>query len=329
MKSAPAAVAHDGAPVSGLGTICRIRRDRIRPFAEQPRRYFDAAGLKELARSIKAVGQQVPITVRTLPNDPHHDYELIDGQRRWLACGQLKREWMTAWVREDVTEAAEQFVASVVANFSREGHTHLEIAEAIARIRERPEIASLARGEQTEHLADIFGRSVAWVQQHESLLSLAPQVQALLHPSRPERQRLSFEIALLLTALPSADQIELAETIVARRLRGGQAKRLVRQRLHAHDGRPVGVSAQPKRVWDKCAGILHRLVDDLDTLLSTSMSHLRQAFEHRDRVERRRLLDALEAGLKQLGELRQALRRLEKGGGGRRGLPRVAMSHAA
>ncbi len=66
--------------------IVEILRDRIRPFANQPREYFNESALKDLARSIKAVGQQVEIRVRPLAGDPKHDYELIDGQRRWLAC---------------------------------------------------------------------------------------------------------------------------------------------------------------------------------------------------------------------------------------------------
>jgi ParB/RepB/Spo0J family partition protein len=295
-----------------VGSIIRVQRDRIRPFKDQPRSYFDPAGLKELARSIRAVGQQVPVTVRPLPDHPAYDYELVDGQRRWLACGQIGRNWMTAWVREDLVDADAQFIASVVANFSRDGHTHLEIGQAIARIRKTPDVRGLGRGAQTDHIADVFGRSVAWVNQHEALLSLAPGVQQLMHPSRAERDRLTFTIALLLTALPAKDQLELATVITDRRMREAGAKHLVRERLHALDGRPVGVSPEPRRVWDKCTGILTRVRDDLEVLVGGSLQHLRLAYEKRDGTERARLLQAIDETVEHLRELGQALRRLEQ-----------------
>lgn len=295
-------------PVASVGAVVRVPRESIRPFPGQPRSYFDPLALKELARSLKAIGQQVPLTVRPLPSG---GYELVDGQRRWLAAKDAGLTHLTAWVRTDLDDVWDQFTASVVANFSREGHTHIEIADAVARIRKNPDVAGRPKGEQTDHIAEMFGRSTAWVLQHENLLGLAPQVQALLHPSVPEKKRLTFEAAQLLTALPAADQTELATYIVKHRLRAAAAKRLIRERLHALDGRPI--DAGPSRyTWEKVVGLLGRMTCDLDVLLAVSMKDFRDAAGKRDQLERLRLSQAAGQGIEMLRGIQQALARVDR-----------------
>jgi len=191
-----------------LGQIVKIDRERIRPFAGQPREYFDETALNDLARSIKAVGQQVPITVRRLPRPAgKHLFELVDGQRRWLACGIAKVATMIAWIAGEMIEPEDQFLSSVIANFARAEHTPMEIAKAIARIRKRPEIARIeSRQKQTEAIADIFGKSFGWVYQFEKLLRLAPALQR-----RVGRNQLGTRIAEHLALLPEEEQLKCFE----------------------------------------------------------------------------------------------------------------------
>jgi len=56
---------------------------RVKPFADQPRKRF--RGIKQLAESIRLVGQVTPIVV-TPYRENGFDAELIDGERRLQAC---------------------------------------------------------------------------------------------------------------------------------------------------------------------------------------------------------------------------------------------------
>src|SRR3989344_9390147 len=141
-----------------ISQVRRIPRLKIRRFSDQPRTYFDARDMSDLAASIEEIGQQTPIVVKAIVGDPKHDYELVDGERRWIACGMVGVETMLAWVK-NVTDVEEQFVSSVVGNFGRSGHTALEIAQAIDRIRKSSKMQKFSSGEQVARIAKIFVRS--------------------------------------------------------------------------------------------------------------------------------------------------------------------------
>lgn len=299
-------------PELAPGQVLRLRRDRIRPFRGQPRQHFDQKALLELARSIRAIGQQVPITVRPVTGDPKHDYELIDGERRWRACAMIEQPTLLAWVRTDCDDLGDQFAASVIANFSREGHGLIEIAQAIRRMRERPALRNLAAAAQTAAVADIFGRSCAWVYLYEQLLALDPEVQALCSDALPEKKRLQFEVASALTALPKKDQREIAKTCTEGRTRlsSGAAKALIRKRLRKLKGGDDVPAVAPRRAWDTFNGFLHRLADELDRHLEMSITEVKRGFLARDDADRRLMIRTLDEVRAQLGELRQALGRL-------------------
>src|SRR5581483_11198984 len=119
---------------------------------------------------------------RPLGGDPRHEYELVDGQRRWHAVGMLRQETIRAIV-EEFDSADDQFMASVVANFAREAHSAVEIAHAIDRLLKHPKIAELPDStRRMMAIAEIFGKSVPWVYGHHSLLKLHKSVLALMHP---------------------------------------------------------------------------------------------------------------------------------------------------
>jgi ParB family chromosome partitioning protein len=112
-----------------------IPRSRIRPFKNQPRTYFDKEELENLAASIKAFGQIVPVSVKKVSDSPDFDYELCDGQRRWHACEIAGKTMMKA-ILESPTDEKEQFLISVLSNFGRAEHTVIEIAYACKTFRD-------------------------------------------------------------------------------------------------------------------------------------------------------------------------------------------------
>lgn len=229
--------------------VLRIPRSRIRRYPGQPRHYFDERDMADLAASIEEIGQHTPIVVKEIVGDPKHDYELVDGERRLIACGMAGVETMLAWVRSfkdspDIDD--EQFVASVVGNFGRTGHTPLEIAQAVDRIRKSKRMWELSAGEQIARLAKTFAHSEPWIYQHLAYLRLHPDVQVMMGPTVPEEQRLSSALAVFISSLHHDLQRQIATEVVARKLNINQARTYARQAA-GDAGLRVGV-AKRKRV---------------------------------------------------------------------------------
>lgn len=285
------------------GSIVVIPRVRIRPKKGQPRSYFNKQKLDELGESILLIGQMMAILVKQITDDPVHDYELIDGERRLAACVLKNIPTMRAEVRHVASED-DHFLMSVVANFGKEGHTLMETARALERVR------TMGEGKTIAELAKIFVHSTTWVSQHLSLLKLAPEVQRLLEPETPEEQRLSLTTALLLVNLPHKMQIDLALAISQKGMRMNQARHFIRE-----DARKKGLSAgssarSPYKDYGIFSGVLFRLENDLDMLLDTSMRSFQQMFEKRNPADRQHIITVVDNCIEQLGQIKDVLSHL-------------------
>ncbi len=295
--------------------IVEIAHARIRPFPNQPREYFDPTALSDLARSIKAAGLQNPITVRPVKNDPRHDYELVDGQRRWLACGINRQTTIRAWVRDDILNADDQFMISVISNFCREGHSPMEIAKAIARLRKRPEIAAIEKKElQAQAIGNVFGRSFGWVYEYESLLRLHPNLQAMLDPHLPDNKRLSFRAAHFIAELPMEVQLETAFTIFKKGMNRGQATSFARAKVLEHGAGADGRAASTRGIQYRMRALnaIRNISLNTEALLEIKMTEFEQSFAKQSHVEQESALFSIDNALEQLTTLRQSIARMLK-----------------
>jgi len=195
---------------------------RVRPFAEQPREYFDPGELISLELSIQQRGQLQPVMVRRITDDRDHDYELVDGQRRWHACVRLAIPLRAVVI--DPENPEDQFEISVAANFQRAGHTPMETAKAIERM-------CTQGGRTEEYVGTLFGKSGAWVNYQRKLNSLVPEIQAQLEPNGPKEKWLSTAIAIQLGRLPKEQQLPVLEEIQARGLTALRATDKIRRIL--------------------------------------------------------------------------------------------------
>lgn len=148
--------------------LLSLRLDDVHRNASQPRTNFDAAAIHSLATSIEANGVIQPIAVR------HRDgggYEIVAGERRWLAARQAGLARIPA-VLHDVDER-ETLVLALVENLVREDLSPLETARAYAALQDEFEmtISDLARS---------VGRSRPAVSNTLRLLELPDDVLALL-----------------------------------------------------------------------------------------------------------------------------------------------------
>ncbi len=183
----------------------------LQPCRFQPRKHFDAAGLQELADSLKAQGMIQPISARSLGNDA---YEIIAGERRWRAAQMLG--WREVPVV--VHEVGDQVVMAMalIENIQREDLNPLEEAEALGRLLDEC-------GMTHQEVAEAVGRSRTAVTNLLRLRELEPAVKTLL-----ENGELDMGHARALLALEKEEQPTAAREVVRRGLNVRQTEQLVR-----------------------------------------------------------------------------------------------------
>lgn len=271
-----------------------VPQKRICPMPDQPREYFDPIKLEELAGSIRAIGQIQPVIVSEIKSTDF-DFQLTDGQRRWLACGMAEVEMMKVIIW-NVTDSADKFLVSFVANFGHEDHGPMEIANAIERLRRE-------KGLNNRLIAQIVGKSVGWVDQHKMLHNLHEKIQAKMHPSVPDEERVTFSVAVALAPLQKDLQLELTEEIQARGMRIHQARSHIRRRVNIL-GLVKGIDKRkPVSDFRLLHGFATRIGRDMESFLAMSPTQIVRIFEHRPAEDRIRLVAEFEGIIKQMRSL--------------------------
>jgi len=189
--------------------------DQIRSGRYQPRTRMDETSLDELAQSIRSQGVVQPILVR--PSEGGR-YEIIAGERRWLAARRAGLTEIPALVR-DVPDQATLALA-LIENIQREDLNPLEEAQGIKRLIEE-------FGLTHEAAAQAVGRSRSAVTNMLRLTQLAPPVQSMLLAGK-----LDMGHARALLALPLGQQGAAAAKVVEDGLSVRGAERLVQAALH-------------------------------------------------------------------------------------------------
>ncbi len=111
------------------GQASEIAVDTIERNPYQTRKHFDEAALEELAASIRAMGVIQPVLVRALDGGR---YQLVAGERRWLASQKAGRATIPAVVA--AMNDAQAMEATIVENLQRADLNPMEQARAFARL---------------------------------------------------------------------------------------------------------------------------------------------------------------------------------------------------
>lgn len=310
VKKSAAALDHANGDLSDddieqFGKIVIIPRAHIRPFPNQPRKYFDQLKLRELANSIREVTQLVPILVKEIERESGspHRFELIDGQRRWHACDMVDVKKMKAIIMS-VRDEEDQFTISVISNFGRVDHSPVEAALAIKRFRDN--------GKTVPQIANTFARSEPWVYSHLRLLLLDQEVLNLMSPELPEEKRLLFSTALYLSSFPPDEQKKLAKRVVGGKLKHIQAKAVIRQEAEKM-GIVVGDPERtPNKDYNVLWSFLFKLERELEISLQMPQSYFDRMFASRSSADRVRVLDVVENSIAGLKMLMQAIQKTKK-----------------
>jgi ParB family transcriptional regulator, chromosome partitioning protein len=189
----PAPVTH----VESAGKPLEIPLDQIDRNPYQTRTRFDEAALTELAQSITASGVVQPIVVRPLsPNSVPPRYQLITGERRWLASRKAGKATIPAIVRQVSDEQTLEM--TIIENLQRADLNAMEQARAYQRLSQDFKLTQ-------EQMATRTGKERASVSNFLRLLKLPETVQ-----QKVESGELTFGHARALLALESAESITSA-----------------------------------------------------------------------------------------------------------------------
>jgi ParB family chromosome partitioning protein len=192
-RPAPATLPVITAVAEPTGKPLEIPLDHIERNPFQTRTRFDEAQLTELTQSIAASGVVQPIVVRPLSEGR---YQLITGERRWMASRKAGKATIPAIVRQASDEQTLEM--TIVENLQRADLNPMEQARAYQRLSHDFKMTQ-------EQMATRTGKERASVANFLRLLRLPEPIQ-----HKVESGDLSFGHARTLLALDSPESITAA-----------------------------------------------------------------------------------------------------------------------
>ena len=183
----------------------------IIPNKLQPRKNFDKENLEDLTNSIKERGVIQPIIVRKSKSESSK-YEIIAGERRWLAAGRAGLHEIPVVVTEADDLKSLEF--AIVENVQRHDLNPLEEAQGYKRL-----IDEFSYDQ--EKVSKFIGKSRSYITNSLRILTLPDDVIKLI-----ETQKLSTGHAKILVGLDNASFV--ANKIVEKKLSVRQAENFVK-----------------------------------------------------------------------------------------------------
>ena len=181
------------------------------PNKYQPRKIFDENNLEDLTNSIKERGVIQPIIVRK-SNDDNSKYEIIAGERRWLAAQRAGLNEVPVVITKADDLKSLEF--AIVENVQRHDLNPLEEAQGYKRL-----IDEFSYDQ--EKVAKFIGKSRSHIANCLRLLTLPNEVIELI-----EAQKLTAGHAKILVGLENANFI--AKKIIEKKLSVRQAENYVK-----------------------------------------------------------------------------------------------------
>jgi ParB/RepB/Spo0J family partition protein len=154
--------------------ITEVPTDYLTPSRNNPRRRISATSIEEMVNGIRQTGGEIlqPLLVRPIPTTAlGARYEVICGNRRFLAAQRLNMESVPVRVREMDDDTAARF--ALWENLSREDLSPMDLAESIDDLR-KIERASW------EEIGERFGFTRQWGWKQQKLAELPESVRELV-----------------------------------------------------------------------------------------------------------------------------------------------------
>ena len=183
----------------------------LTPNKFQPRKIFDESNLEDLTKSIKERGMIQPIVVRE-SNEDKSKFEIIAGERRWLAAQRAGLHNVPVVVTEADDLKSLEF--AIVENVQRHDLNPLEEAQGYKRL-----IDEFSYDQ--EKVSKFIGKSRSHITNSLRLLTLPDEVIKLI-----ETQKLTAGHAKILVGLENASFV--ASKIIEKKLSVRQAENFVK-----------------------------------------------------------------------------------------------------
>ena len=181
------------------------------PNKYQPRKHFEDTNLQDLTNSIKERGMIQPIIVRK-SNNENSKFEIIAGERRWLAAQRAGMHNVPVVVTEADNLKSLEF--AIVENVQRHDLNPLEEAQGYKRL-----IDEFSYDQ--EKVSKFIGKSRSYITNSLRILTLPTEVVKLI-----ETQKLTAGHAKILVGLENATFV--ANKIVEKKLSVRQAENFVK-----------------------------------------------------------------------------------------------------
>merc|ERR1711991_1017183 len=181
------------------------------PNKYQPRKIFDEASLEDLTNSIKERGMIQPIIVRN-SNDERSKFEIIAGERRWLAAQRAGLHNVPVVITEADDLKSLEF--AIVENVQRHDLNPLEEAQGYKRL-----IDEFSYDQ--EKVSKFIGKSRSYITNSLRLLNLPPEVLKFV-----EEKKISAGHAKILVGLENA--LFITNKIIEKKLSVRQTENFVK-----------------------------------------------------------------------------------------------------
>lgn len=216
-----------------LASIGDLSRNRF-----QPRTYFDDAKINELAESIKKNGLIQPIAVRP---DKDNTYEIIAGERRWIAAQKAGLHKVPVVVLDlNDTQALE---LAIIENIQREDLNSIEEAKGYERLMNEFNY-------DHEKLSEFMSRSRSHISNTLRLLSLPAEVIKMVELG-------TLTAGQVRPLVGRFNALEIARTIVKEKLSARSIENLVKNEKDKEDA-----NIKPKRKTDPNILLAERKIEE-------------------------------------------------------------------
>jgi ParB family transcriptional regulator, chromosome partitioning protein len=233
-----------------LQEIVELDLTDVQPDPNQPRQFFDEEDLEELASSIRAHGQLVPILVRPAPGGDR-TYIIIGGERRYRAFERLGLGRIQAIIKRVDDKQAREL--ALVDNLQRVDLSPFEEAAGYARLMDE-------FGYTQEKVAEQVGKNRTTVTRILSLNNLPEQI-------KDEARRVKVTKSALIE-LASIDD-EKRRNALWEKVKKGATVQDARKEKQAKSGeiKPLTAKAQERR-FRNAVKSGRELLSELDRILS-------------------------------------------------------------
>ena len=204
----------------------------------QPRNYFDERKIDELAQSIKKNGLIQPIAVRP---GKKGEYEIIAGERRWLAAQKAGLHQVPVVVLN--LNDIQSLELAIIENIQREDLNSIEEAKGYNRLMEEFNY-------DQKKLSDFMGKSRSHISNTLRLLTLPDEVIKLVDNG----QLTAGQVRPLIGRFNS---IELAHAIIKEKLSSRSIENLVKREKEKEDD-----NLKPKKQTDPNILLAQRRIEE-------------------------------------------------------------------